>query len=111
WIARGFAPDEFRVLGSGGSWERHTVYVEGRVALHLDGWSFPAGVVADDPVLQHPRWPSEGVPTIGVVHGDLGQSISRHAPLSLAALRSMPVDFWLLGHIHRPALHEQPGAA
>src|SRR5690606_33213369 len=45
WIARGFDPDEFRVLGSGGSWERHTVYVEGRAALHLDGWSFPAAVV------------------------------------------------------------------
>jgi DNA repair protein SbcD/Mre11 len=111
WIARGFSPEHFRVLGSGGSWERHTVLREGRAALHVDGWSFPAGVVGDDPSLQHPRWPREGVPVIALLHGDLGQSVSRHAPLSLAALRSIPADFWLLGHIHRPVRHEQPGNA
>lgn len=111
WIGRGFAPEIFRVLGSGGSWERHTVVVDGRAALHIDGWSFPAAIVADDPARDHPRWPRDGVPVIGMLHGDLGQPVSRHAPLSLPSLRSAPVDFWVLGHVHRHARHEQPGNA
>jgi DNA repair protein SbcD/Mre11 len=111
WIARAFTPEEFRVLGSGGRWERHTLLVAGRPALHVDGWSFPAAAVAEDPTLHHPRWPRDGVPVVGVLHGDLGQAVSRHAPVTLDTLRSTPVDFWLLGHIHRQARHEQPGVA
>jgi DNA repair exonuclease SbcCD nuclease subunit len=111
WIARGFAPDEFRLLGGGGVWERHTVRVNGEAVLHVDGWSFPAGVVTDDPVRQHPRPSGDGVPVIGLLHADLEQPQSRHAPVTLASLRSAPVDFWLLGHVHRPARHELSGAA
>lgn len=111
WIARAFAPEQFRVLGAGGRWERHTVLVDGRPALHVDGWSFPAAAVTDDPTRQHPRWPRDGVPVVGMVHGDLGQPVSRHAPLSLDSLRAAPVDFWLLGHVHRHARHAQPGVA
>src|SRR5690606_18475306 len=30
-------------------------------------------------------------------------------PVTLADLHQIPVDIWLLGHIHAPALHERPG--
>lgn len=110
WIARGFSPDEFRLLGAGGRWERHTVELEGRATLHIDGWSFPAAVVTEDPLRGYPRRPRNGVPVIGLLHADLDQTASRHAPVSLAALQDAPVDVWLLGHVHRCARHERPGA-
>lgn len=111
WIASRFSPDEFRLLGQGGRWERHTVERNGSVALHVDAWSFPAAVVLDDPLGAHPRHPHDGIPVLGLVHGDLDQPGSRHAPLSLATLRALPTDFWLLGHIHRPTRDVHAGAA
>ena len=111
WIATLFQVHEFRLLGGGGGWERHTLRDgEGRAVLHVDGWSFPAGVVTEDPVPQLPRAPRDGVPVIGLLHADLDQPASRHAPVTLAGLRSAPVDFWLLGHVHRRANLEHPGA-
>lgn len=111
WIARGFSPEAFRVLGVGGRWERHTVQVDGRAVLHVDGWSFPAKVVAGDPLEHHARAPRDGVPVLGLLHADLDQPGSRHAPVALSALRATPADVWILGHVHRHARHEQQGAA
>lgn len=111
WIARGLPAEAFRVLGGGGRWERHTVEVEGRPALHVDGWSFPAGVMTSDPLASYPGAPRDGVPVLGLLHADLNQPGSRHAPVALSTLRAAAVDFWLLGHVHRHGRHEQPGAA
>ena len=95
----------FRLLGREGRWERHSVEVEGRVILHVDGWSFPAPFVDIDPVAEYfSGRPGEGIPVIGLVHGDLDVPASRYAPLSLARLRSQPVDGWVLGHIHKAQL-------
>jgi len=75
------------------------------VILHVDGWSFPAPFVDIDPVTEYSSGrPGDGIPVIGLVHGDLDVAASRYAPLSLARLRSQPVDGWVLGHIHRPQL-------
>jgi DNA repair exonuclease SbcCD nuclease subunit len=38
-----------------------------------------------------------------MVHGDPGVPDSHYAPLSLSRLQSLPVDGWLLGHIHKPS--------
>ncbi|HEX6925781.1 MAG TPA: DNA repair exonuclease [Longimicrobiaceae bacterium] len=111
WVASRFRRDEFRLLGQQGRWERHTVERDGRPVLHIDGWSFPAAVFLDDPLQPYPRRPRDGVPVIGLLHADLDQPNSRHAPVSLAALRAAPVDFWLLGHIHRSALRQHAGGA
>lgn len=48
---------------------------------------------------------------LGLLHADLDQPGSPHAPITLAELRAAPVDFWLLGHVHAPQLHEDAGAA
>ncbi len=99
----------FTLLGRGGRWQRETITIDGRPVLHVDGWSFPAKVVENDPVLSYPAAPGHGVAVLGVVHGDLDDSASRYAPLSLARLTAQPVDGWLLGHVHKPQLYPQAG--
>lgn len=111
WLAGRFPAEQFRVLGAGGRWERHTVVKNGRAVLHIDGWSFPASVVQTDPLEGHPAHPRDGVPVLGLLHADLDQTVSRHAPVTLSRLRALPVDFWLLGHIHRAVLRSLAGAA
>lgn len=111
WLANRFPPEEFRMLGAGGRWERHTIVRDGRPVLHIDGWSFPTRVVQSDPLEGHPAHPHDGVPVLGLLHADLDQTVSRHAPVALSRLRALPVDFWLLGHIHRAALRSLEGAA
>jgi len=98
------------LLGRGGRWERHTLERDGRPVLHVDGWSFPSELVLDNPLRgEMPMPPTDGVPAMGLVHGDLDAPASRYAPLSLSDLRRTCHRFWLLGHIHKPALHEAEG--
>lgn len=111
WLAGRFPDERFRLLGPGGQWERHTVVRDGRPVLHVDGWSFPGPVMRDDPLDGYPGRARDGVPVLGMVHGDLDQAGSRHAPLASAGLRARPVDFWLLGHVHRSARHSGIGVA
>jgi DNA repair exonuclease SbcCD nuclease subunit len=110
-LADQMSATRFRLLGRGGRWERHTVHRDGRPVLHVDGWSFPAEAVLDNPLRggDVPAAPSDGLPALGLVHGDLDAPASRYAPLSLAELRRTCHRFWLLGHIHKPALHEADG--
>ena len=111
WIADRFEPHEFALLGRGGRWDRLTLEEGGGPVLHVDGWSFPAGSHRDDPLTEYPRRAADGVPILGLLHADLDQPGSRHAPIRLATLCALPVGFWLLGHVHRFAFREQPGAS
>lgn len=108
-IAARLDPRHFTLLGRGGQWERFTLEEEGRALLHVDGWSFPSAWHSDDPLREYRRRPTDGIPVLGLLHADLEQPGSRHAPVALAALRALPVDFWLLGHVHRGARHDLPG--
>lgn len=108
-LARTIDAGNFRLLGEGGTWERATVVREGRPLLHIDGWSFPAERVTASPLPDYPRHPHDGVPVLGLLHADLDQPGSRYCPVALADLHQIPVDIWLLGHIHAPALRERPG--
>lgn len=107
-LARRLPPDTFTLLGEGGRWETLTLSENGHPALRLLGWSFPREHVDTDPTGTCPAPAGDGVPTLGLVHGDLNAGASRYAPLSLARLQSLPVSGWLLGHLHAPALH--PGS-
>ncbi len=93
-----------RLLGTGGEWERFTLANDaGRPLLHVDGWSFPARDVRDDPTASHElSRPDDDAPVLGMVHGDLGRRGSTNAPLSRAGLEHAEVDAWLLGHVHKP---------
>jgi DNA repair exonuclease SbcCD nuclease subunit len=100
-IAR--AIPSFKLLGSGGVWEEHTISRDGRGAVRLVGWSFPCARVTDDPTRTLQVAALEGTPTLGLLHGDLTSSSSHHAPLSRAGLERLRFDAWLLGHIHEPS--------
>lgn len=97
----------FRLLGRDGQWQRETIQREGRPLLHIDGWSFPTQVVQEDPVRSYRPAPADGVPVLGVVHGDLGVPNSNYAPLGLDRLKAQPVAGWLLGHLHKPHLRDE----
>lgn len=100
--------ERMRLLGEGGRWQRFTWRDGGgRARLHVDGWSFPARDVAEDPVaaydLEPPAGGEAGVPVLGLVHGDLDQARSTNAPLSRARLEGAGPTAWVLGHVHKPA--------
>lgn len=93
------------LLGAGGRWERHTIHKDGKPTLHVDGWSFPSQRYLDDPLHGYSPEAADGVPTLGLLHGDLEQPRSVYAPVRLADLERLPHAFWLLGHVHVPARH------
>ena len=98
--------DVFTLLGARGQWEALVLKENDAPALRLYGWSFPRPHWDGDPLDDFSPAPPDGLPALGIVHGDLGASSSRHAPLSLARLQAQPVTAWLLGHLHAPRLHE-----
>lgn len=108
WLAESLAPEDFRLLGRGGRWERFTYERDGRPALHIDGWSFPQHRHTDDPLRGYSLEGGGAVPVLGLLHADLDAPRSVYAPVALADLRSRPVGFWLLGHVHAPR-HLQDG--
>jgi exonuclease SbcD len=103
----------FHLLGGGGRWQVATVpQRDGKPALHIVGWSFPEdgnGLVPTSPMAGFPALPNDGVPVLGLLHADLDQPKSPYAPVRSDELRATPVSFWLLGHVHVPRLHRQPG--
>jgi DNA repair exonuclease SbcCD nuclease subunit len=103
-LHRQLAQSRFHLLGQGGDWQRLILERDSRPALCIDAWSFPFQHVAESPVSSYPFRPAEGVPTLGLVHGDLDQSASRYAPLPTASLVALPPDFWVVGHTHRGGL-------
>jgi exonuclease SbcD len=98
----------FELLGIGGRWQHVRVEADGE-SLSVLGWSFPQSEVFEDPLVSLPTSIGDG-PVLGLVHGELGASASKYAPLSRERLRSARVDGWLLGHIHVPLLKRDPGA-
>lgn len=98
-LTAGFPDKEVLLLGTQG-WERVTLKDNGSPVVHIDGWSFPTKTVRTDPTRDYTAPASDGIPVLGVVHGDLGATDSTYAPLSLSQLQSLPVDGWLLGHLH-----------
>lgn len=109
WLLEGLGPDEARLLGRGGAWERFTLQRRGEV-LHIDGWSFPEGSVQTSPLSSY-SLTTDGAPVLGLLHADLDQPRSRYAPVSLAELRPRAPALWLLGHVHAPRLMEEAGSA
>lgn len=93
--------EAFTLLGVGGTWSTTLLERDGTPALRFVGWSFPTSHVRTSPLDTFPTL-GPGLPTIGVVHGDLDQSASAYAPLNRASLAAAPVAGWLLGHIHKP---------
>jgi DNA repair protein SbcD/Mre11 len=109
WVVEGLAPEQVRLLGRNGDWERFTLERRGAV-LHVDGWSFPDGAVRTNPLGGYAH-PADGAPVLGLLHCDVDQPTSPYAPVALADLHNRAATLWLLGHVHAPRLWQEPGSA
>lgn len=97
--------DALTVLGAGGRWEQVTLTSRhDHSRLHVLGWSFPSRTVRESPLTSLPPIANDGVPTIGLLHGDLDVPTSVYAPLASSELARAPVCAWVLGHIHAGGL-------
>jgi exonuclease SbcD len=108
-LADQLPPEHFYLLGRGGAWERLALKQEDKIALHIDGWSFPTKHVHTNPVADYDFQREASIPTLGMIHGDLYATTSDYAPLDLSGLQDCAVDGWLLGHLHAPRVHTSPG--
>ncbi|RFF31020.1 DNA repair exonuclease [Wenzhouxiangella sediminis] len=88
--------DQLELVGAGGQWQ--SVPVDG---ITLLGWSFPRPQVRNSPLGDLPASQGKGT-VVGLLHCDVDQADSPHAPVSRRELEAAPVNAWLLGHIHRP---------
>ena len=95
--------ERLHLLGRDGKWSSMPLEKDGKTRARFLGWSFPSDHYESSPLESVPSIPND-VPVVGIVHGDLGQSSSRYAPLDLQELQAAPVAIWLLGHVHRPNL-------
>jgi DNA repair exonuclease SbcCD nuclease subunit len=100
-------PEYLVFLGANQQWQRHTLLRDALPMLHIDGWSFGRASVPDDPLETYRGERSGDAPVLGLVHVDLGATDRRYAPTALASLQRVPVDAWLIGHIHVPRLIER----
>ncbi len=89
---------DFTLLGKGGVWEK--LELDG-ITLH--GYSFPTKQVKTNPLrgVYFTRGPGLN---IGLLHCDRDRSDTQtvYAPVFSKDLVCSPLDYWLLGHIHRP---------
>lgn len=96
------------LLGVGGRWEQITLTSRhDGTRVHVLGWSFPARTVRESPLRSLPALIHDGVPTVGLLHGDLDVASSVYAPLASSELARVPVRAWVLGHIHAGAVRAE----
>ncbi|RMF12579.1 MAG: DNA repair exonuclease [Candidatus Dadabacteria bacterium] len=88
------------LLGRGGVWEATTIEANGEAAT-IVGWSFPREQVRQSP-LEGATLPEGTGVRIGLLHADLDNPGSSHAPVRRAELAASGLDAWLVGHIHVP---------
>lgn len=96
------SPD-FHLLGREGRWESVVLPLKGQEVRFL-GWSFPGGSYNSNPLKDFPVQEPSPL-TIAVLHCDVGggkQSI--YAPVELGQLVALPVQAWVLGHVHIGAI-------
>ena len=107
--------DGFKLLGAKGCWEAITLSKDETSVAEIVGWSFGEKYIGQSPVAQLLREPLPpplaAVPRIGLLHCDLGASGGGYAPVRETELDDTGYDAWLLGHIHKPSLEWQRGAA
>jgi predicted phosphodiesterase len=102
-LARSLPDGCFQLLGTGGQWERTTIASAANEKLYVDGWSFPAPHIRENPLADY-TLPEADAHVLGLLHADLDQPASPYAPVILSDLQSRAVSMWLLGHVHVPSL-------
>jgi DNA repair exonuclease SbcCD nuclease subunit len=102
WSAGIALPDNVHVFAADRV-ERVAFERDGEVACALYGRSFKTAAERDNFARDYVRDPSDAI-AIGVLHANVGgrPDYDDYAPCSLADLRSAHMDYWALGHIHKP---------
>ena len=104
--------DGFRLLGAGGTWESRILTKDRVPVAEIVGWSFGEQHVRQSPVAELLNRPllrtALNVPRIGLLHADLDASGGHYAPIRRTELDDTGYDVWLLGHIHKPTLAQDP---
>jgi len=97
----------FQLLGRGGQWETTIVETEGSTPVQFVGWSFRDAHEPASPLDDFRDGTVEpDMPTLGLLHAEVGVEESVYAPVGRDELRRQPVAAWLLGHIHEPRTWE-----
>lgn len=90
------------LLGENGTWESIILEKNGEKIQFL-GWSFPTQHYRENPFLNYPKTGiNYSIPTVGLMHGDVGSIDSSYAPMNKSDFLNTEADIWLLGHIHKP---------
>jgi DNA repair exonuclease SbcCD nuclease subunit len=94
----------FHLLGRGGQWNDAVVEPEDATPVQFLGWSFRNAHEPSGPLEGLPgELIEEDIPTVGLLHAEVGVPESVYAPVNLEGLRQYSsVSAWLLGHIHKP---------
>lgn len=97
------------LLGASGKWQTE-VFSKNGIDLQVVGWSFPTQHFRQDPLdsFSHEQL-NPSLPTIGLLHGEVGAPESPYAPLEISRLQSAGMGLWVLGHIHKPEHWTTPG--
>lgn len=97
-----------RLLGAKGKWEAIDCTYNGHDITFV-GWSFPDKHFRTSPMAGFDTLEVKGDrPVIGLVHADIAPE-SPYAPVTEPELFATPVDYWLLGHIHKPQTFSSGG--
>ena len=101
-LASSMPGDFFSLLGAT-AWSRLVLRDRNdHPALAVDGWSFGERRVSESALNCYDLHdPDDGVPLLGMIHGDLGVADSRYNPLDTEHLLSLPPQVWILGHTHQ----------
>lgn len=106
-LVRELDHENLHLVGDGGNWDRWTLSQDGEPQLHVHGWSFPREHVVSSPLEEYNLSNDSEVPIIGLLHADLDSPGSQYGPVQFKELLDKPVDGWLLGHIHKPVVHNE----
>ncbi|MEA1926788.1 MAG: DNA repair exonuclease [Candidatus Auribacterota bacterium] len=99
---------DFLLIGKNGEWEVVEEELKNGSRIRIVGWSFQGRYCREDPLRELELQEDREIPTLGLLHCDLDAAGSRYGPVSTAELERVPVDAWLLGHIHKPSLLSGP---
>lgn len=95
------------LLGRSGEWEFKLIEVTGQ-KIQFTGWSFPNKYIKKDPLLDFPDSEvDQNAISIGLIHGDYENRESIYGQLQFSTMTGNGVDVWVMGHIHKPDVHNQ----
>lgn len=97
--------DHLHFLGGGAEWSGTILENAAGERVQILGWSFDAPTDRRNPL---DRFSADQIDTnhstIGILHGDAYDNDSPYAPIQTDQLGNLPIDGWILGHIHKPEI-------